>query len=96
MNNPKLSVNSSLETIDENLYNKTMPNETEINNFKTFFEIPSKCRLPYYWTEWWSYSNPHVNEFGNDFETLDRHRSQFPGYIFLILLGRLHQTVKYL
>ena len=54
-----------------------MPNEAEMNDIKTNFEIALKCALPYQWTEWNSFTDLSSNESdGNDYETLYLHRIQ--------------------
>ena len=59
-----------------------MPNETEIIEIKRNFEIPSKCPKPKYWTEWGSFTDLNDTDLdGNDYETLDRHRSKFKTFV---------------
>ena len=54
-----------------------MPNDDEISEIKRNFEIPSKCPKSKYWTEWGSFTNlSDTDHDGNDYETLDRHRSK--------------------
>ena len=71
-----------LEYLDERLYNETMPNEAEMEKIKTNFDIESKCPPSnFYWTQWQSYNNPSETGYdGNDYETLDLHRSKFKKY----------------
>ena len=59
-----------------------MPNKAEMENIKTNFDIESKCPPSnFYWTQWQSYNNPSETGYdGNDYETLDLHRSKFKKY----------------
>ena len=58
-----------------------MPNNTEIKKIKTNFNISSKCP-PSKWTLWSSFTNlSDTDGDGNDYETLDRHRSKFTKFI---------------
>ena len=56
-----------------------MPNEDEMLQIKTNFTNPLKCPEPnYQWTTWNSYTNlSKFDSDGNDYETLDLHRSKF-------------------
>ena len=72
-----IKLNHFPEFFDEHFYNKTKPNETEIEVIKTDFDNPLKCLSPYQWTSWNSYTDLSKNNSdGNDYETLDRHRFQ--------------------
>ena len=57
-----------------------MPNETEMEKIRKNFDNPILCPQSEgkYWTEWNSFTKLSENEGdGNDYETLDQHRSAF-------------------
>ena len=62
----------------------TMPNETEMSQIKTNYTNALKCPEPNHWTLWNSYTDLSENDSdGNDYETLDLHRSKFDKYVSL-------------
>ena len=59
-----------------------MPNEDQMNKIKQDFDNPFKCPKPQYWTQWSSYTDLSDTDCdGNDYETLDRHRSKFNKFV---------------
>ena len=74
-----------LEDIPSEVYRMTMPNEAEMIKIKTNFTNSLKCpETKYHWTSWNSYTNlSETDSDGNDYETLDLHRSKFEKFVML-------------
>ena len=68
-----------------------MPDDEKMIEIKQNFEIPSKCPKPKYWTQWASFTDlSKTDNDGNDYETLDRHRSKFNKFVIYKIKTIMH------
>lgn len=71
-----------------------MPDEAEMITIKTNFTNSLKCPEPnYLWTSWNSYTNlSETGSDGNDYETLNLHRSKFQKFVIQEILAPIFKS----